>query len=208
MIPRHADWALSQRILNGDEQAFRALFDRFFPRLYRFALARLAGESEQAREVVQQTFCRAFERLDSYRGECPLYGWFCQICRNAIADAGRNRRREAHGLLGVEESDATIEAMLESLAAPMAEEPDQRLWRAQLIDVIQAALDCLPDHYGDVLEWKYVDGLSVKEIAERLAVGPKAAESHLTRARNAFREAMQAIGGAMEGLPHSIEEGP
>ena len=73
--------------------------------------------------------------------------------------------------------------------------PKAALWRAELVRLIQAALDCLPGHYGDVLEWKYVDGLSVKEIAERLAIGPKAAESYLTRARGAFREAIAAISG-------------
>lgn len=204
MIVRHADWALSQRILSGDEQAFRALFDDFFPRLYRFARARLGGEPEQARDLAQLTFCRGFERLDSYRGECSLYGWFCQICRNAITDAGREARRES-GQVRLDEGDATIAAILESLSAPAAEEPEQRLWQSQLIEFIQAALDCLPDHYGDVLEWKYVDGLSVKEIATRLAVGPKAAESHLTRARNAFREAMQTLEGAMDLIPRSME---
>ena len=48
-------------------------------------------------------------------------------------------------------------------------------------------------HYGDILEWKYVDGLSVADIAARLGVGPKAAESLLTRARNAFREAILSM---------------
>jgi RNA polymerase sigma-70 factor (ECF subfamily) len=68
------------------------------------------------------------------------------------------------------------------------------------VRLIQAALDGLPHHYGDVLEWKYVDGLSVQEIAARLAIGPKAAESCLTRARGAFREAIAAIGGSVDGL--------
>ena len=193
----HSDWALSRRILNGDEGAFRALFDRVFPRLYRFALARLDGDRDQARELVQLTFCRAFERLDSYRGESSLYGWFCQICRNAIADFGRSRQRERRHLAVVEE-DSTLDAILESLAAPAEDEPECRLWRSELIRIIQAALDCLPGHYGDVLEWKYVDGLSVKEIAERLAVGPKAAESYLTRARDSFRDAIIAISGSID----------
>jgi len=81
----HVDRAVARRILGGDEAAFRELFDRFFPRLYRFALVRLNGDAETARDVVQQTFCNAIERLDSYRGEAALYTWFCQICRNAIA---------------------------------------------------------------------------------------------------------------------------
>src|SRR5262245_43406270 len=77
----HVDRALARRILGGDEAAFRELFDRFFPRLYRFALARLKGDPDAARDIVQQTFCRAIEKLDSYRGEAALYTWFCQICR-------------------------------------------------------------------------------------------------------------------------------
>jgi RNA polymerase sigma-70 factor, ECF subfamily len=191
------DWSLSRRILRGDEAAFRSLFDRVFPRLYRFALARLDGNPDQALEVVQLTFCKAFERLDSYRGESSLFGWFCQICRNTIADLGRGRQRE-HRYVAVTEEDPTIEAILESLAAPTADEPECQVWRSELIRLIQGALDCLPGHYGDVLEWKYVDELSVKEIAERLAVGPKAAESYLTRARGAFRQAISEIAGSID----------
>jgi RNA polymerase sigma-70 factor (ECF subfamily) len=205
MFPTHNDWALSRRILNGDEEAFRALFDDMFPRLYRFALARLSGDREQARELVQLTFCRAFERLDSYRGESSLFGWLCQICRNAIADLGRGREREGRHLC-LPEEDAALDAILESLAAPADDEPESRVWRSELVRLIQAALDCLPGHYGDVLEWKYVDDLSVKEIAERLAIGPKAAESCLTRAREAFREAITAIGGSIDTAALSGED--
>ena len=91
----HAARAIAKKILRGDENAFRELFDSFFPRLYRFALVRLNGDQKEAREMVQQTFCKAFERLDSYRGEASLYGWMCQICRNTITDMGRRRERSA-----------------------------------------------------------------------------------------------------------------
>jgi DNA-directed RNA polymerase specialized sigma24 family protein len=60
-------------------------------------------------------------------------------------------------------------------------------------------LDQLPTRYGDALEWKYGEGLSVKEIATRLGVGPKAAESLLTRARQAFRDAFATVGPSLEG---------
>ena len=59
---------------------------------------------------------------------------------------------------------------------------------------VQSILDHLPARYGDVLEWKYIEGLSVAEIGERLNVGTKAAESLLTRARVAFRDAFAAVG--------------
>lgn len=200
----HADRAIAKKILQGDENAFRELFDSFFPRLYRFALVRLNGDQEEAREMVQQTFCKAFERLDSYRGEASLYGWMCQICRNTITDMGRRRQREYRRMPLLEE-DSTIQGILETLAAPAAEEPENTLWRQDMMRLIQATLDNLPGHYGDVLEWKYVDELSVKEIADQLGVGPKAAESLLTRARAAFREAIATITGSADVLPRPIE---
>ncbi len=55
---------------------------------------------------------------------------------------------------------------------------------------MEATLDALPGRYGEALEWKYIDGLSVREIAERLTLSEKAAESVLTRARESFREAI------------------
>jgi len=198
----HSDRAIAKRLLDGDEAGFRELFDSFFPKLYRFALARLDGNQDEAREVVQQTFCKAFERLDSYRGEASLYGWMCQICRHNIADLGRRRQRDFQQVTLLEE-DGTIQSILETLAAPASYEPETHAGRTDLMRLIQATLDCLPGHYGDVLEWKYVDGLSVREIAEKLAVGPKAAESLLTRARDAFREAMEAISGSADTLPFS-----
>lgn len=196
----HADRAIAKRLLRGDEAAFREVFDSFFPKLYRFALARMNGNEDDAREVVQETFCKAFERLDSYRAEASLYGWMCQICRNTITDHGRRRQRQPQHVTLIEE-DSTIKSILETIAAPADAEPESEAGRRDLRRLIQATLDSLPGHYGDVLEWKYVDGLSVKEIAERLAVSPKAAESALTRARNAFREAVEAISGAVDLLP-------
>ena len=57
-------------------------------------------------------------------------------------------------------------------------------------------LDHLPQHYADALEWKYIDEIPVQEIGVRLGLGPKAAESLLTRARRAFREAFQTMAPA------------
>ncbi len=188
----HVDRALARRILGGDDEAFRELFDRFFPRLYRFAVAHLGGDRDAAQDVVQQTFCNAIERLDSYRGEAALYTWFCQICRNACADHfRRNGRGGARVVLLEDQPDAR--AILESLAAPESEQPEAGAWQAQVQRVVVATLDALPGRYGDVLEWKYIDGLSVREIAGRLSLGEKAAESLLTRARTSFREAISGM---------------
>jgi RNA polymerase sigma-70 factor, ECF subfamily len=203
----HVDRALARRILAGDEAAFQDLFDRFFPRLYRFALVRLDRDAEAARDAVQQTFCNAIERLDGYRGEAALYTWFCQICRNVIADHYRRSQRSALRVVLLEDQP-NVRAILDSLAAPAGDEPETGVWRQQLCRVVEATLDALPGHYGEVLEWKYLDGHSVQEIADRLDLGPKAAESLLTRAREAFRDAITDLAGASDELTGPLGRSP
>ena len=196
MAPTHPDSKLAKRLLDGDDAAFRDFFDASFPKLYRFALVRLRGQRDEAADIVQQTLCKAFEHLDSYRGEASLFGWMCQICRNLINDRHRRAQHEAIPV-GLLEDEADLRGILEAVAAPGEDEPEHDAARRDVVRLVQAALDSLPGHYGDVLEWKYVDGLSVKEIARRLAVGPKAAESLLTRARNACRELLIEVDGSL-----------
>ena len=126
------------------------------------------------------------------RGEAALYTWFCQICRNVIADHYRRGGRSS-GRVALIEDLPNARAILESLAAPAADEPESGAVREQLCRVVAATLDALPGRYGDALEWKYIDGLSVREIARRLGLGEKAAESLLTRARESFRTAIGEI---------------
>ena len=199
----HTDRALARRILRGDETAFRGLFDSFFPRLYRFALARLDGDQEAARDVVQQTFCKAIERLDSYRGEAALYTWFCQVCRNTLIDYQRAMQRQVRTVVLLEDQPG-LRAVLEAFVAPAATHPELAAWRQDIRRLVQATVDSLPDHYSAVLEWKYIDGRSVADIARQLNVGVKAAESLLTRARHAFREAIMALAETPDALrpPH------
>jgi RNA polymerase sigma-70 factor (ECF subfamily) len=180
-----------ERILAGDQGAFRALFDRFFPRLYRYALAHLAGDHEEARDVVQQTFCRAIEKIDRYRGEAALYTWFCQICHHEIADRYRARGSPLRAV-HLEDSPE-LQAVLNALSSGDLDLPEVDVWRHDVGRVVQATLDRLPGHYAEILEWKYIDELSVGDIATRLAVAPKAAESMLTRARVAFRAAIGTV---------------
>jgi RNA polymerase sigma-70 factor, ECF subfamily len=193
------DLAIARRIVRGDERAFRDVFDRFFPRLYRFALARSGGNHDLASEVVQQTFCKGVERLDTYRGEAALYTWFCQICRHELIDNSRRSQRSGAWMQTIGD-EPHVRAALEAIAAPVEEQPEVVAWRSDILGLVQATLDALPERYGDVLEWKYVDGLPVAEIAARLQVGAKAAESLLTRARAAFREAIVLMADGPENL--------
>ena len=186
------DRELVRRLLRGDEPAFRAFFDRSFAPLYRFAMARLGGDADAAQEIVQATLTRALPKLASYRGEAPLLAWLFTFCRHELGAWFRQRRRQGVALI---EDQPEVRSVLASLAAA-APTPEREAERRQLARLVQRTLDSLPHRYGDALEWKYVHGLSVREIAERLGTSAKAAESLLTRARQAFRSAFLAIEGA------------
>jgi RNA polymerase sigma-70 factor (ECF subfamily) len=186
---------LVRRMLAGEERAFNEFFDEYFARLYRFALPRLNGDAEAAKEVVQTTFCRAIRKLESFRGEAALFTWICQICRRQIADYVRQHRRHAEHVVLIEDSPEIREA-LDAIQSPPAERPDACYGSGQVARLVRSVLDRLPARYGDALEWKYVEGLSVEEIGNRLGIGQTAAQSLLARARVAFRDAITAVLGA------------
>jgi RNA polymerase sigma-70 factor (ECF subfamily) len=178
---------LVERLRARDERAFAEFFDTYAPRLYRFALRR-AGSEDLAEEITQTTLIAAVQKLKTWRGEASLFTWLCTISRRQLVDHWRRTRREPE--LRPLDDDPDVRAALESLAAggDGSDAASQALDRERLAERVQITLDYLPDRYGDVLEWKYLQGLSVNDIAERLASTPKAVESMLTRARQAFRE--------------------
>ena len=198
-VVHHPDRFLVSRMLRGDEEAFSEFFETNFAALYRFTLPRVGGDAQIAEEVVQNAICRAVRKLDSYRGEAALLTWLCTICRREIATWFEQRAR-IPPMLELADDVPEIRSALESLSSSSANSPADTLRRSETARLVQLVLDRLPDRYGDALEWKYIEGLSVIEIAERLGVGPKAAESILTRARGAFRDAFTAAyGGAWKG---------
>ncbi|HET8695972.1 MAG TPA: sigma-70 family RNA polymerase sigma factor [Gammaproteobacteria bacterium] len=174
-------------MLAHDAQAFTAFFDGYFSRLYRFARTRLSGDPEVTKEIVHVTLTKAIRKLDSYRGEASLFTWLCTICRNEISDhLDRVARDREHVVLTEDLPD--VRAAVDALTAPAADEPEARFRRLETTRLIQVALDKLPARYGDALEWKYVYGFSVEEIAAKLGVGVEAAQSVLARAKRAFHE--------------------
>lgn len=186
------DRKLVGRMLAGEEDSFDQFFQGHFSRLYRFALPRLGQDADAAEEVVQIALCKAVSVLKSYRGESALFTWLCTICRREIA-AHYKRRRSRFEQVGLIEDSPEVRAALDSLAATHGQDPESQLYRKEVARLVQVTLDALPCAYGDVLEWKYVHGLPVREIAARLNLGVKATESLLTRARQAFRDGFAAL---------------
>lgn len=186
---------LVRRMLAGDERAFDAFFETYFARVYRFALPRLNGDVEAAREVVQSTLAKAMRKMGGFRGEASLFTWICQICRREVVDYIRANQRHARHVVLIDDQPELRVAM-EAIEAPEEYDLVRSYGRAETRRLVQSVLDRLPANYGDALEWKYMEGRSVEEIGERLGIGTTAAQSLLARARIAFREALERVFGA------------
>lgn len=171
--------AIRDAVLAGNTALWRAWFAEYFDRLTAYIRWRCGGLADLADDVSQEAWLTAVRRLCSFdpdRG--PFFAWLCGIAsnaaRNAIRSRGRYRRR----------------------ARPLApgDDPPARESDAVAIEKAQRvaeALAALPDHYEAVLRAKYLDQLTVEAIATARGDSPKAVESLLTRARQAFREAYE-----------------
>jgi len=174
--------ALVRNLLAGDEAAFDRFADDYVPPLYRFAQRRLR-DHDLSEEIVQAAVCKAIAKLSTFRGEAGLSTWLCAICRNEIAAHFRRRGRRKE--VPLEEEPVADPGLAGAGPIPG---PEDELFSRERGELVHETLDALPPAYGRVLEWKYLERIPVVEIAGRLGVGPKAAESMLTRARRAFRE--------------------
>ncbi len=186
------DLSLARAVLRGDKARFERFLADYLPRLYRFVLPRIGRDEPAAEDICQAALERAVRHLGSYRGEAALFTWICTIARNELADywacVGKERAVQVFF-----DQDESVRAALESIEADPDGSPEVALQQRDLLHLVQTVLDHLPVQYGDALEWKYIDGLDVEEIARRLQVTLIAAQSLLARARDAFRREFAAL---------------
>jgi RNA polymerase sigma-70 factor (ECF subfamily) len=191
-VPDDAD--LVRRLRRGDEAAFEELFDATFHPLYRFALIRVNRDHELAKEIAQSTICKGFEKLDTYRGEAPIFSWLCALCRFEITAYYRRLKREPPSVALPEESREAL-GVLDSLGRDL-DDPEKQALRREVERLVHLTVDHLPRRYALALEWRYADQVGVPEIASRLAISYKAAESLLSRARQAFKDGFAGVSAA------------
>jgi RNA polymerase sigma-70 factor (ECF subfamily) len=203
---RTEDLDLVRRLRAGDVLAFEEFFEAHFQGLYRFVLTRVGRDSELAKELTQSAICTGIEKLDTYRGEAPLYGWLCGICRFEISGHFRRLRRRPPEI-DLPDELPSVRGALGSLRFDLLD-PENQLQRKQIARLVHSAADALPPRYRWALQWKYLHGMSVKEIALRLELSPKAAESLLTRARSAFREGFESFLAGSTGPVRQAETKP
>jgi RNA polymerase sigma-70 factor, ECF subfamily len=166
---------LISRVLAGDPSAERALYDTHVDRVFRLVY-RMAGDMDRAQDYTQETFIRAFDRLDSFRGDSALSTWLGSIAISVALNGLRKVRRRNERELGLEEAGPVGHTRLEA-------EPDLKARLTQ-------AIDNLPEGYRVVFVMHDVEGYTHEEIATSLGVHPGTSKAQLFRARARLREAL------------------
>ncbi|MBS0365375.1 MAG: sigma-70 family RNA polymerase sigma factor [Proteobacteria bacterium] len=198
-----ADCRLVARMLAGEQRAFNEFYAMAAQRLAAFVRRRSSLDEASVEDLVQETLVKAVRSLDGYRGEAALFTWVVGICRNRLIDQQRHAHRRTGGT-SLDEAAAHPEWSLR-LRAPEAEQPEQRTDAERRGAAIMRALRDLPEPYATLLEAKYGDGLTMRQIARERGITVVAVQSLLARARAAFRsrwhahEAPSESGGSTDG---------
>ena len=158
-------------VARGDDSAFRELYDRYQNRMWRLALVLGRGDESLAHEIVQSAFLTAASKLRQVESEEHLWNWLARVARQQVGKAWRQPGR-----------DSAVVSVAELPECPAAGKSD-----SELEERLDAALLATGGEERQLIEWFYFDGLSHKEIAERLNATPKAVSSRLERARAKLR---------------------
>lgn len=174
-------------IRRGDRLAFNELFNSYVPRLSAFAMRNSSLDPAAVEDIVQMTMINAMRNLDSYRGDAALFTWLCAICRNHLVDVSRAALRrpvvQSIDELTPERPYSTVAALSDS-RDPLDECEADCIRRS-----VRRIVNTLPAHYARILELRFGEELPGREIASVLKISEDAAESLLSRARQAFKVA-------------------
>jgi RNA polymerase sigma-70 factor (ECF subfamily) len=176
--------ALVRRIVAGEGHRYSVLVDRYQRRLY-WGCLRLVGDRDEAEDVVQEAFVRAYERLGDFDPTYRFYTWIYRIARNRCLNV--LRRRRVWGLVTLSDPERAP-------ALPAAERSDRPAEDRELGRVLLECRDTLPGDQREVFDLRHADGLSYREIAAAVGVPEGTVMSRLARAREKMRACLESKG--------------
>jgi len=182
------DEQIVQRVLGGHTALFELLMRRHNERLYRAARA-ITRDEREAEDVMQQAYVNAFSNLRQFNGEAQFSTWLTRIAINeALARVRRRAKYEPF-----DEVLSNVETFMPSNPAP---DPERQAFTGELRELLEWAIDTLPDGAREVFVLREVEGLSTSETAASLSVSEDVVKTRLSRARAALRRALLEHVGA------------
>jgi RNA polymerase sigma-70 factor (ECF subfamily) len=169
----------------GDTRAFGELVRRYEGKIFRLA-QHITQNREDAEDVLQETFMKAYEHLDQFKGDSKFYTWIVRIAVNQALM--KLRRRKTDKSVSLDETIDTGEDTITREIAAWDEDPEERFSREELGEILDTAVDSLEPPYRSVFVLRDIEELSTEETAEALSLSVPAVKSRLLRARLQLRE--------------------
>lgn len=182
------DAAMVRAVQQGDATAYRGLVEKYQQRIYHVIYG-MVRNREDARDLTQDTFVKAFRNLDGFRADARFYTWLYRIAMNVTIDFTRRRAR-APVATGAEEDVGERDANRGIADRTRDDNPVRDLERKQLHTAILDAIGALPESHRQVVLLREVEGLSYKEIADVLDIKEGTVMSRLFYARKKLQEAL------------------
>jgi RNA polymerase sigma-70 factor (ECF subfamily) len=169
----------------GDARAFGVLVKQYEGKIFRLA-QHVTQNREDAEDVLQETFMKAYEHLDQFQGNSKFYTWIVRIAVNQALM--KLRRRKTDRSVSLDETIDTGEDTVVREIAAWGEDPEQRFSREELGSILDSAIQSLEPPYRSVFVLRDIDELSTEETADVLGLTVPAVKSRLLRARLQLRE--------------------
>ncbi len=178
-MTREQEASIVRKVLGGNANAFETLVLEYEKNVYNIAL-RMTGNSEDAADMTQEAFIKAYNSLQSFRGDSKFSVWLYRIVSNVCLDFLRSKNRRPTVSLSVEDDDGE-DAQLD--VADESQSPELLLDRKLTRDSVRRGLDSLPPDYRQILLLREIQGLSYDEIAQALSLEVGTVKSRIFRAR-------------------------
>jgi len=181
----HPDVALVEQVRGGDVSAYDTLVRKYDRQIFRIA-QHITQNREDAEDVMQDAFLKAYEKLDQFQGNSKFYTWLVRIAVNE--SLMRLRKRRTGKMVSIDEDVETEEGSVPRDLADWAPDPEQNYTQSELGEILRKTIQGLPPGFRIVFVLRDVEGLSTEETAETLGLSVPAVKSRLLRARLQLRE--------------------
>ncbi|MEM9825663.1 MAG: sigma-70 family RNA polymerase sigma factor [Planctomycetota bacterium] len=186
---------LIDQALRGDRAAFTMLVRRHQERLFA-SMLQVTGSADEAEDVVQDAFIRAFLKLDTFQQNSQFFTWLYRIAFNSAL----SRRRRKRPNVSLEHYREMTGDDIQSDTAGV----DESMLRGETVDLVQTAISQLTENHRRVLVLREMDEMSYEQIAEILEISIGTVRSRLNRARGQLKQTIEAIRAARDDKNSSL----
>lgn len=187
---KNSDEALVARARGGDFEAFETLFERHRNLVYRFAY-QMANKRDDAEDIVQDVFVRAYQNLHRYRDEAKFTTWLLRIATNLGTDRARMFTRRNQ----LEQQEASGALSWMTVGTSTLDDAEQNLERDWKQNALRAGIEALPDHHRKVIVMRDIQELDYDTISSILGCTVGGAKLRVLRARRALRDRVAPLLG-------------